>query len=167
MCCVFVLFVFILCTLCCQFLWIVVVLFVFILCTLCCQFLWIVFVLFVFILCTLCCQFLWIVFVLFVFVLCTPGVDPGFQVRGGALRKIAPIGGRRENFGVFRVKNNDFTPKNHIFSNCGGRRENFGVFRLKNHDYTPKNHIFPNFRGGARRVRPLDPPLNPSLHLNE
>jgi hypothetical protein len=22
--------------------------------------------------------------------------------------------------GVFRVKNHDFTPKNHIFSNCGG-----------------------------------------------
>jgi hypothetical protein len=28
-------------------------------------------------------------------------------------------------FGVFRVKNHDFTPTNHIFSNCGGRRENF------------------------------------------
>jgi hypothetical protein len=27
-------------------------------------------------------------------------------------------------FGVFRVKNHDFTPKNLIFSNCGGRREN-------------------------------------------
>jgi hypothetical protein len=25
--------------------------------------------------------------------------DPGFQVRGGALKKIAPSGGRRENFG--------------------------------------------------------------------
>ena len=42
----------------------------------------------------------------------------------------------------------------------GGRRENFGVFRVKNHDFTPKNHIFSNFRGGAPRVRPLDPPLN-------
>jgi hypothetical protein len=31
-----------------------------------------------------------------------------------------------------------------------------GVFRVKNHDFTPKNHIFFNFRGGARRVRPLD-----------
>ena len=29
-----------------------------------------------------------------------------------------------------------------------------GVFRVKNHDFTPKNHIFSNFRGGARRVRP-------------
>ena len=36
------------------------------------------------------------------------GADPGFQVRGCAL-KFA--------FGVFRVKNHDFTPKNHIFSN--------------------------------------------------
>jgi hypothetical protein len=31
---------------------------------------------------------------------------------------------------------------------------------VKNHDFTPKNHIFSNFRGGALRVRPpLDPPL--------
>ena len=30
-----------------------------------------------------------------------------------------------------------------------------GLFRVKNHDFTPKNHIFSNFRGGgARRVRP-------------
>ena len=37
----------------------------------------------------------------------------------------------------------------------------FGVFRVKNHDFTPKNHIFSNFRGSARRVRPpLDPPLD-------
>ena len=49
------------------------------------------------------------------------GADPGFQVRGGgAIKKIAPSGGRRENFGVFRVKNHDFTPKNHIFSNFRG-----------------------------------------------
>ena len=34
-----------------------------------------------------------------------------------------------------------------------------GIFRLENHDFAPKNHIFFNFRGGARRVRPLDPPL--------
>ena len=26
----------------------------------------------------------------------------------------------------------------------------FGVFRVKNHDFTPKNLIFSNFRGGAR-----------------
>ena len=43
------------------------------------------------------------------------GADPGFQARGGAhIQKL------RENFGVFRVKNHDFKPKNHIFSNCRG-----------------------------------------------
>jgi hypothetical protein len=25
----------------------------------------------------------------------------------------------------------------------------FGVFRVKNHDFTPNNHIFSNFRAGA------------------
>ena len=49
------------------------------------------------------------------------GVDPGFQVRGAHLKKIASSGGRREKFGVFRVKNHNFTQKNHIFSNFRGR----------------------------------------------
>ena len=33
---------------------------------------------------------------------------------------------------------------------------------MKNHDFTPKNHIFSNFRGvgGARVPPPLDPPLH-------
>ena len=90
------------------------------------------------------------------------GADPGFQVRGGALKKSAPSGGRREHFWVFRVKNHDFTQKNHIFSNCGGRRENcWGISCGKSRFYAKKNHIFSNFRGGARRVRPpLDPPLD-------
>ena len=35
-----------------------------------------------------------------------------------------------------------------------------GVFRVKNHDFTPKNHIFSNFRGArAPDAPPLDPPL--------
>ena len=67
--------------------------------------------------------------------------------------------GCAKNFGVFRVKNHDFTPKNHIFSNCRGRRENFWVFRVKNHDLTPTNHFFSNFSGGAPPQPPLDPPL--------
>ena len=40
--------------------------------------------------------------------------------KGGALKKIASSGGRRENFGIFRVKNHDFTPKNQFFSNFRG-----------------------------------------------
>jgi hypothetical protein len=57
-------------------------------------------------------------------------------------------------FGVFRVKNNDFTPKNHISSNCGGRREIcLGVSCEKSRFYANFFFFF-NFRGGARRVRP-------------
>ena len=65
-----------------------------------------------------------------------PGADPGFQVRGGAhLKKLRQAEGGTKIFGVFRVKNHDFTPKNHIFPILGG--------------------------GGACRVRPpLDPPLS-------
>jgi hypothetical protein len=67
-------------------------------------------------------------------------VDPGFQVRGGGahLKKMRRAEGGTKIFGVFRVKNRDFTPKNHIFS---------------------------NFRGGARRVRPLPPESAPALLL--
>ena len=63
-----------------------------------------------------------------------------FKLGGGALKKL---------FEVFRVKNHDFTPKNHIFSNCRGRRKNFGVIRVKNHDFTPKNNIVFPILGGA------------------
>jgi hypothetical protein len=34
----------------------------------------------------------------------------------------------------------------------------FGVFRVKNHDFTPKNHIFSNFRGGAPPPPPESAP---------
>ena len=72
----------------------------------------------------------------------SPGADPGFQVRGGGahLKKLRRAEGGAIFFLVFRVKNHDFTPKNHIIFNCRGRRENFGVFRVKNHDFTPKNN---------------------------
>ena len=67
-----------------------------------------------------------------------PGADPGFQVRGDALKKNA-------------------------LSEAGAKI--LGVFRVKNHDFTPKNHIFFNFRGAragcANPPPPLDPPLGP------
>jgi hypothetical protein len=109
----------------------------------------------------------------------TSGVDPEFKVRGAYLKKLRRAEGGAKIFGVFRVKDHDFTPENHIFSNCGGRRENcwgisceksrlyakksyffpiaeagakiFGVFRVKNHDFTPKNHIFFQLRRQARK----------------
>jgi hypothetical protein len=41
-------------------------------------------------------------------------------------------------FGVFRVKNHDFTPKNLIFSILGGAREIVGVFHVKNLKHNKK-----------------------------
>jgi hypothetical protein len=80
-----------------------------------------------------------------------------FKLGGGTLKKIAPSRGRHEIFGVFCVKNHDFTPKNHIFFNCQGRRENFwGISCEKSRFYAKKNHIFSNFRGG--RVPGAPPP---------
>ena len=84
-----------------------------------------------------------------------------FKLGAVDFKKLRRVEGGPKIFGVFCVKNFDFTPKNHIFSNCGGRREIFGVFRVKNHDFTPKNHIFFNFRGDTCRMHtppPLDPP---------
>ena len=48
------------------------------------------------------------------------GADPGFQARGAHLKKLRRAEGGAKIFGVFRVKNHDFTPKNHIFSNFRG-----------------------------------------------
>ena len=50
------------------------------------------------------------------------GTDPGFQIRGAHLKILRRAEGGAKNFGVFRVKNHDFTPKNHIFSNFRGGR---------------------------------------------
>jgi hypothetical protein len=47
------------------------------------------------------------IYCLFYFILCT---DPGFQVRGAHLRKLRRAEGGAKIFGVFRVKNHDFTP---------------------------------------------------------
>ena len=41
----------------------------------------------------------------------------------------------------------------------------FRVFRVKNHDFMPKNHIFSNFRVCVCRVRPPPAPLDLCLVL--
>jgi hypothetical protein len=50
-----------------------------------------------------------------------PGVDPEFQVRGGALRKIAPSRGRLENFWGISCENSRFYAKKSYFFNYRGR----------------------------------------------
>jgi hypothetical protein len=79
-----------------------------------------------------------------------------FKLGGFHLKKIAPSRGRHEIFWVISCEKSWFyAKKSYFFPIAEGGAKIFGVFRVKNHDFTPKNHIFPNFRGGgARRVRP-------------
>jgi hypothetical protein len=63
-----------------------------------------------------------------------------FKLGGGGGDARAEEG--TKNFGVFRVKNHYFTPKNYIFSNCGGRRENFwGISCEKSRFYAKKSYF--------------------------
>jgi hypothetical protein len=67
-----------------------------------------------------------------------------FKLGWAHLKKLRRAEGGAKMFGVFRVKNHDFTTKNHIFSNCEGRRENvWGI-------YIYLYIFFPILGGGAR-----------------
>jgi hypothetical protein len=79
---------------------------------------------------------------------------------GGALKKLGRAEGGAKFFGVLRVKNHDFTPKNHIFSNCGGRCENFwGISCEKITILRQQIIFFPILGGACAGCTPLDPPL--------
>ena len=72
-----------------------------------------------------------------------PGADPGFQVRGGALKKIAPSRERRENFWGISCEKSRFYAKKSYFFNCRGRRENFwGISCEKSRFYAKKSYFF-------------------------
>jgi hypothetical protein len=78
-----------------------------------------------------------------------------FKLGWAHLKKLRRAEGGAKIFGVFRVKNHDFTQKNVIFPILGGGGRNFwGISCEKSRFYAKKNHIFTNFRGSARRVRP-------------
>ena len=66
-----------------------------------------------------------------------------FKLGGVHLKKLCRTEGGAKIFGVFRVKNHDYTPKNLIFSNCGGRRENiWGISCEKSRFYAKKSYFF-------------------------
>ena len=54
-------------------------------------------------------------------VLSIQGRIQDFKLGGAHLKKLRRAEGGAKIFGVVRVKNHDFTPKNHIFSNFRGR----------------------------------------------
>ena len=83
-----------------------------------------------------------------------------FKLGGGdALKKkIALSGGGRENFwGISCEKSRFYAKKIRFFPNAAGSAKIVGVFRVKNHDFTQKNHIFSNFRGGGGGDTPPPP----------
>jgi hypothetical protein len=61
-------------------------------------------------------------------------------------------------------KNKILRQKIILFPIAEGGAKIIGVFRVKNHDFTPKNHIFSNFRGARTGCAP-PPPLDPPLHV--
>ena len=77
-----------------------------------------------------------------------------FKLWGAHLKKLRRAEG--ENFwGISCEKSRFYTKKSYFFPIAEGDAKIFGVFRVKNHDFTPKNHIFSNFRGGRAGYAPL------------
>ena len=72
-----------------------------------------------------------------------------FKLGGAHLKKSRRAEGDAKIFGVFRVKNHDFTPKNYIFPILGGARNFWGISCEKLRFYAKKIIFFFNFRGGA------------------
>ena len=76
---------------------------------------------------------------------CIQGRIQDFKLGGGGtrLKNLRRAKGSAKIFGVFRVKNHDFTPKNHIFSNCGGRHKIcWGISCEKSRFYAKKLYFF-------------------------
>ena len=79
-----------------------------------------------------------------------PGADPGFQVRGGALKKNASSGGRREIFvGISCEKSRFYAKKSYFFQIAEVGAKILGFFVWKITILRQKIIFFSNFRGGA------------------
>ena len=73
----------------------------------------------------------------------TAGADPGFQVRGGTLKKNAPSGGRRENFWDISCEKLRFYAKKSYFFQLRREVRNFwGISCEKSRFYAKKSYFF-------------------------
>jgi hypothetical protein len=75
----------------------------------------------------------------------TAGADPGFQVRGGggALKKIAPSGGRGIIFwGILCEKSRFYTKKSSFFQLRREARKFWGISCEKSRFYAKKSYFF-------------------------
>ena len=79
-----------------------------------------------------------------------------FKLGGGAVKKNHAERREAQHFwGISCEKSRFYDKKIIFFPIAEGSAKIFGVFRVKNHDLTPKNHIFSNFRGGGALDPPL------------
>ena len=86
-----------------------------------------------------------------------------FKLMGGALKKIAPSGGRRENVGgISCEKSRFYAKKSYFFQLRREARKCWGISCEKSRFY-PKNHIFFNFRGARAGCAPD----NHKLYIND
>jgi hypothetical protein len=71
------------------------------------------------------------------------GADPGFQVRGGALKKIAPSGGGHEHFwGISCEKSRFYAKKSNVFQLRREARKVLGISCEKSRFYAKKSYFF-------------------------
>jgi hypothetical protein len=84
-----------------------------------------------------------------------------FKLGVAHLKKLRERREARKLLGYFVRKITILRQKIIFFPIAEGGAKIFGVFRVKNHDFTPKDLIFSNFRGSARRVRPPSPWIRP------
>ena len=81
------------------------------------------------------------------------GADPGFQVRGGALKKIAPSGGRREKcWGISCEKSRFYAKKSNFFQLRREARKVLGIS-------CEKSRFYANFRWGGPAPPPGSAPV--------
>jgi hypothetical protein len=82
------------------------------------------------------------------------------KLGGAHLKKMRRAEGGAKNFGVFRVKNHDFTLKNQIFFQWRREARKFlGYFVWKITILRQKIIFFPILGGARAGCAPLDPPL--------
>ena len=89
------------------------------------------------------------------------GADPGFQVRGGgggALKKIAPSRGRRENFWGISCEKSRFYAKKSYFSNFRRGARNFWGISCEKSRFYAKKIIFLPILGAPDAPPPPPPP---------
>jgi hypothetical protein len=88
--------------------------------------------------------------IIYFFKIILSGADPGFQVRGGALKKIAPSGGRRENFGGISCEKSPFYAKKSYFFQLPREARKFLRYFVWKITILRQKIIFFSILGGAR-----------------